>query len=54
MKEWHALNFAHRGLTLNAPENSMAAFQAALDLGADGIEFDVRLTEEKIQILEKE
>ena len=54
MKEWHALNFAHRGFTLNAAENSMAAFQAALDLGADGIEFDVRLTEEEIQILEKE
>ena len=42
MKEWHTLNLAHRGFTLNAPENSMAAFQAALDLGADGIEFDVR------------
>lgn len=36
------LNFAHRGLTLAAPENSMAAFKAAVDLGVDGIEFDVR------------
>lgn len=36
------LNFAHRGLTHSAPENSLAAFQAAIDAGADGIELDVR------------
>jgi glycerophosphoryl diester phosphodiesterase len=36
------LNFAHRGYTVSAPENTLAAFQAALDLGVDGIEFDVR------------
>jgi glycerophosphoryl diester phosphodiesterase len=36
------LNFAHRGFTLAAPENSLAAFKAALELGVDGIEFDVR------------
>ncbi|HEX9652182.1 MAG TPA: glycerophosphodiester phosphodiesterase family protein [bacterium] len=36
------LNFAHRGFTLQAPENSMAAFKAAMALGVDGIEFDVR------------
>ncbi len=36
------LNFAHRGFTLAAPENSMAAFKAAVELGVDGIEFDVR------------
>lgn len=27
-----------------APENTIAAFQAAIDAGADGIEFDVRLS----------
>jgi glycerophosphoryl diester phosphodiesterase len=37
------LNFAHRGFTRQAPENSMAAFEAALALGVDGIELDVRL-----------
>ncbi len=36
------LNFAHRGFTAKAPENSLAAFQAAIDLGVDGIELDVR------------
>ncbi|MFQ6114764.1 MAG: glycerophosphodiester phosphodiesterase [bacterium] len=36
------LNFAHRGFTASAPENSLAAFEAALQLGVDGIELDVR------------
>jgi glycerophosphoryl diester phosphodiesterase len=36
------LNFAHRGFTASAPENSLAAFRAALELGVDGIELDVR------------
>jgi len=35
-------NFAHRGYTANAPENTLAAIQAAIDLSADGVEFDVR------------
>src|SRR5690606_25511686 len=35
---------AHRGAALMAPENTRAAFQAAIDAGADAIEFDVRLT----------
>ncbi|NIV92440.1 hypothetical protein GWN42_06455 [candidate division KSB1 bacterium] len=36
------LNFAHRGYTGEAPENSLAAFRAAIELGVDGIELDVR------------
>lgn len=36
------LNFAHRGFTASAPENSLAAFAAALEVGAHGIELDVR------------
>ena len=35
---------AHRGASTQAPENTMAAFQLALDLQADGIELDVMLT----------
>jgi glycerophosphoryl diester phosphodiesterase len=35
------LNIAHRGARDVAPENTLAAFQAALDAGADGIELDV-------------
>lgn len=37
----HSLVFAHRGARDIAPENTLAAFQAALDVGADGIELDV-------------
>ena len=37
-----ALNFAHRGFTQAAPENTLAAFKAAIELGVDGIELDVR------------
>src|SRR5690606_24195686 len=35
---------AHRGAALVAPENTLVAFQAAIDAGADAIEFDVRLS----------
>ena len=34
---------AHRGASREAPENSLAAFQRAADLGADGVELDVYL-----------
>ncbi len=43
---------AHRGFpTRNFTENSLPAFQHALDLGADGIEFDVRLTKDGEMVL---
>ena len=38
------LIIAHRGDSAHAPENTLAAFQKAIEAGADGIEFDVRLT----------
>jgi glycerophosphoryl diester phosphodiesterase len=38
------LAMAHRGFTLQAPENTLPAFQAAIDAGADGIETDVQMT----------
>ena len=42
---------AHRGDVTNAPENTIPAFRSALDLGADAIELDVRLTrDEKIVV----
>lgn len=37
---------AHRGLSHFVPENTMPAFAAAVVLGADEIEFDVRLTKD--------
>ena len=36
--------FAHRGASAYAPENTLAAFRAAADLGAGAIELDVKLT----------
>jgi glycerophosphoryl diester phosphodiesterase len=36
--------FAHRGNSAHAPENTVQAFQEAITLGVDGLEFDVRAT----------
>jgi glycerophosphoryl diester phosphodiesterase len=38
------LNFAHRGACHEAPANTLAAFLLAVELNADGIEFDVHLS----------
>lgn len=44
--------FAHRGFSLQYPENTMTAFRKALEAGADGIEMDARLTQDgKIVIM---
>lgn len=37
---------AHRGATYLAPENTLSAFQNAMDLGADGVEMDVQQTKD--------
>jgi len=36
--------YAHRGASTYAPENTLAAFALAYEMGADGIELDVQLT----------
>ena len=36
--------FAHRGASSHAPENTLAAFELAIQQNADGIELDVKLT----------
>jgi glycerophosphoryl diester phosphodiesterase len=35
---------AHRGASLEQPENTIQAFEAAIDAEADAVEFDVRMT----------
>jgi glycerophosphoryl diester phosphodiesterase len=35
---------AHRGASREQPENTLAAFEAAVEAGADAVEFDVRMT----------
>jgi glycerophosphoryl diester phosphodiesterase len=41
----------HRGASAVAPENTMAAFREAIAVGADGIEFDVRLTRDGVPVV---
>jgi glycerophosphoryl diester phosphodiesterase len=45
------LVIAHRGSTNPAPENTIAAFEAAIDLQADMIEFDVRSTKDQVLVI---
>jgi glycerophosphoryl diester phosphodiesterase len=40
----HVAAIAHRGEHLHHPENTLSAYQAAIDAGADFIEVDVRTT----------
>ena len=46
------LRLAHRGDWRHAPENSIAALEAALGVpGCDGVEFDVRLSSDGVPVL---
>ena len=36
--------WAHRGASAYAPENTIPAFEQAIEMGADGVEFDVQRT----------
>ncbi len=38
------LNIAHRGASGNAPENTLASFNKAIEMGADVVELDVHLS----------
>ena len=46
MKQTKPLVWAHRGASGHAPENTLAAFQMAADMGADGVELDIQLTKD--------
>ena len=43
--------YAHRGSSIAHPELTMAAYQAAIDEGADGFECDVRVTKDNQLVL---
>jgi glycerophosphoryl diester phosphodiesterase len=43
--------FAHRGGAALAPENTIAAFDNGLALGADGLELDVRLSRDGVVVV---
>ena len=45
------LFIGHRGASAVAPENTMAAFREAIAVGANGIEFDVRLTHDGVPVV---
>ncbi len=40
------INYAHRGASAYAPENTMSAFNMAIQLNANGIELDLRRTKD--------
>lgn len=42
--------YAHRGFSAKFKEATLAAYQAAIDAGADGLECDVRLTKDDIPV----
>lgn len=46
-----AINIAHRGFSGKYPENTMLAFQKAIEAGADGVEFDVHLSADGVPVI---
>ena len=45
------LILGHRGASALAPENTIAAFRRSIEDGADGIEFDVRLSRDGVAVV---
>lgn len=45
------LIIGHRGSSALAPENTLAAFQKAIEDGADGLELDVRLAKDGVPVV---
>ncbi|MCR5098552.1 MAG: glycerophosphodiester phosphodiesterase [Lachnospiraceae bacterium] len=46
MKDLKCRNYAHRGFSGEYPENTMIAFEKAIEVGCEGIEMDVHLTKD--------
>lgn len=45
------LIIAHRGASAHAPENTLAAFKMAAQVGADGVEFDVQIAADGVPVV---
>jgi len=45
------INYAHRGASTYYPENTLSAFYAGVDMGANGIETDVQKTKDGVLVL---
>lgn len=45
------INYAHRGASEYYPENTFSAFDAGIEMGANGIETDVRRTKDGVLVL---
>src|SRR5688500_15232326 len=50
-KPAYPLIVGHRGASAGAPENTLAAFRRAIDDGAEGLEFDVRLSRDGVPVV---
>jgi glycerophosphoryl diester phosphodiesterase len=51
MKQTDFVTYAHRGASHYCPENTMMAFYAGMQMGANGIETDVRRTRDGVLVL---
>ena len=49
--EWPSADYRTPGASAIAPENTLAAFTRAIPDGADGIEFDVRLSQDGVPVV---
>ena len=45
------LIYGHRGASAVEPENTLRAFAKALELGVDGLEFDVHVTADRVPVI---
>jgi glycerophosphoryl diester phosphodiesterase len=42
----HSHIYAHRGASMDSPENTISSIKLAMEQGADGVEFDVRVSKD--------
>ncbi len=50
-QDWPLL-LGHRGASFEAPENTLQAFERAIEVGADGVELDVHATADEVLIVD--